>query len=153
MKGGVLAVETTINDPNLAAKISSRVERGAEKGSLHTSLDMYLDKSDLHALGLVQDSIVNLRGTIQAELTGSGPDDVLGTVDFSEMSYNNGNNYYYIDRIRIASEQIDSLSRRLSIESETCSADTSRATISFPKSPLQWPTGCSRASKPTGKRK
>lgn len=34
------------------------------------------------------------------------------------MSYNNGNNYYYIDRIRIASEQIDSLSRRLSIESE-----------------------------------
>lgn len=118
LKGGVLAVETTINDPNLAAKISSRVERGAEKGSLHTSLDMYLDKSDLHALGLVQDSIVNLRGTIQAELTGSGPDDVLGTVDFSEMSYNNGNNYYYIDRIRIASEQIDSLSRRLSIESE-----------------------------------
>ena len=76
------------------------------------------DKSDLHALGLVQDSIVNLRGTIRAELTGSGADDVLGTVDLSEMSYNNGNNYYYIDRIRIASEQIDSLSRRLSIESE-----------------------------------
>lgn len=115
---GALSSEITVADPNLQAKLSASLEGTPEKGRYHGTLDMYLDKSDLHALNLVKDSIVNLRGTIQADATGSGLNDVEGMLSFSEMSYNNGSNYYYLDRILIESQILDSAQRRLSIDSD-----------------------------------
>ena len=116
--GGALSSEITVADPNLQAKLSASLEGTPEKGRYHGTLDMYLDKSDLHALNLVKDSIVNLRGTIQADATGSGLNDIEGMLSFSEMSYNNGSNYYYIDQVLIESQILDSTRRRLSIDSD-----------------------------------
>lgn len=115
---GALSSEITVADPNLQAKLSASLEGTPEKGRYHGTLDMYLDKSDLHALNLVKDSIVNLRGTIQADATGSGLNDIEGMLSFSEMSYNNGSNYYYIDQVLIESQILDSTRRRLSIDSD-----------------------------------
>lgn len=113
LSGGKLESEISVSDPNLEAKINASLAHTDTK-AYHATLDMYLDKSNLHALGLVRDSVVNLRGTIQADLTGTGINDAEGTLSFTEMSYN----YYFINRILIESEKIDSTRRRLSIESD-----------------------------------
>ena len=119
LQQGVLTAETAVEDPNLVVKISAQAQKGTtRKDPLRGSLDIYLDKSDLHALGLVRDSIVNVWGTIQAEAEGRNLDDITGTLRFSEMSYNSAGRYYYIDRILVQSQTLDSVRRRLSVESD-----------------------------------
>lgn len=119
LREGTLTAETAVEDPNLVVKASAEVRKGASREDpLQGSLDIYLDKSDLHALGLVRDSIVNVRGTIQAQAQGKNLDDLTGTLSFSEMSYNSAGRYYYIDRILVQSQAVDSLRRRLSVESD-----------------------------------
>ena len=114
LEQGVLTSEMSVADPNLQAKLSATVFATDRKGVYNGTLNMYLDDSDLHALHIVQDSISNLRGTIQADITGSNIDDVTGTLSFSEVSYN----YHYIDRILIESQAVDSVSHRLSVVSD-----------------------------------
>lgn len=113
LSDGKLESEISVSDPNLEAKINSSLAQ-TKPDTYHATLDMYLDKSNLNALGLVRDSVVNLRGTIQADLTGSGINDAEGTLSFTEMSYN----YYFINRILIQAEKIDNTRRRLSIDSD-----------------------------------
>ena len=66
----------------------------------------------------MKDSLVNLRGTIENDVFFRNANDVLGNLTFSEISYNNGNNYYYIDRVEITSTDVDSVNRRLSITAD-----------------------------------
>ncbi|MDD4820629.1 MAG: translocation/assembly module TamB domain-containing protein, partial [Flavobacteriales bacterium] len=111
-----LTTQIEVDDPNLQANVNNVVIN--ENGVYHDTGKIFLDQCNLHALNLVKDSLVNVRGTIENDIYAKNLNDVLGNVVFSEVSYNNGSNYYYIDRVEIASTQVNTLSRRLTIDAD-----------------------------------
>ncbi|MBQ1969543.1 MAG: hypothetical protein II371_08180, partial [Flavobacteriales bacterium] len=114
LNGDTFASHIEINDPNIKATASDTLVRHSG-GRYENTLNMYLDRGHLYNLGIIKDSLANLRATIESKITGHTVDDAEGFFTLSEVSYNAGSKYYYISRVEALTAMETDSTRALSI--------------------------------------
>ena len=114
LRGDTFVSSIEINDPNIKATASDTLVSHRD-GRYENTLNMYLDRGHLYNIGLIKDSLANLRASIESKITGSEIDDIEGFFTLSEVSYNAGAKYYYISRVEALTAKDTDSTRMLSI--------------------------------------
>jgi hypothetical protein len=117
---GNIKADAVMRDPNISFSVDATALMKGEFPAL--KMDMHLDSVNLQALGLYS-SDLRIHGHVAADLASTNPDDLLGTVDISELiAYNAGKRYASSDTIHIAATR-EADGHHLALSSPALTAD------------------------------
>jgi hypothetical protein len=105
-----------VNDPNLFMDFDGLVD--LEKKDINYNFNANIDYANLKKLNLVQkDSVSVFKGSIDMRVTGTNLDNVKGSINIKNTSYQNEKETYYFDDFDIKSSFDDDKTRTISINS------------------------------------
>ena len=104
-----------VNDPNLFMDFDGLVNMN--KREMEYDFRARIDYADLHKLKFVEDTISVFKGDIRMQVRGNSLDNMAGTVNFAQTSFQNSRDLYLFDDFTVTSEFDENRVRTISINS------------------------------------
>ena len=115
-KNPVFKGKVYINDPNLFMDFDGLVNLG--KKDIAYNFNTKIDYANLKKLNFIKnDSISIFKGDIKMDISGNSLDDLKGTIDFTDTSFQNNKDTYYFDNFSVKSSFDADRVRTISINS------------------------------------
>lgn len=109
--------ELVANDPNAEFSFNGLIDFSETLPAFN--FIAYVDLINLNPLGFSRnDSISSLSGIIDLNVIGDHPDNLYGTVILNDFSYIEGANELFLNDFRLTAKDIDSLTKRLEVNSD-----------------------------------
>lgn len=115
-KNPIFKGKVFVNDPNLFMDFDGLVNLG--KKDIVYNFNTKIDYANLRKLNFIKnDSISIFKGDIKMDISGNNLDNLQGTIDFTDTSYQNNKDTYYFDNFSLKSSFDADRLRTISINS------------------------------------